>query len=70
MEFRKNLKVLSEEFQTIITNAAKKHVGKAKPGKGKVSWVTQQSVSHQVKEQCIQQQKGISWCLPRGGNGY
>ena len=40
MEFKKNLKELSEEFQTIITNAAKKHVGKTKMGKGKVSWVT------------------------------
>ena len=34
LEFRKNLIELSEEFQTIITNAAKKHVGKTKPGKG------------------------------------
>ena len=40
LEFRKNLKQLSEEFQTTIINAAKKHVGKTKPGKGKVSWVT------------------------------
>ena len=31
---------MSEEFQTIITNAAKKHIGKTKQGKGKVSWVT------------------------------
>ena len=40
LEFRKNLKELSEEFQTTIINAAKKHVGKTKQGKGKVSRVT------------------------------
>ena len=40
MEFRKNRNELSEEFQTIITSAAKKHIGKTKPGKVKVSWVT------------------------------
>ena len=45
LEFRKNLKELSEELQTIIINAAKKHVGKTKPEKGKVSWVTQQSMT-------------------------
>ena len=34
-EFRKNLKELSEEFQTIITNAAKKHLVKQNQEKGK-----------------------------------
>ena len=36
-EFKKNLKELSEVFQTIITNAAKKHVGITKPGRVKSS---------------------------------
>ena len=40
MGFRKNLKQLSEEFQKIITDAAKRHLGKTKPGKGKVSLIT------------------------------
>ena len=37
MEFRKNLIKQSEEFQTIITNAAKMHVGKTKPKKKRKS---------------------------------
>ena len=41
LELRQNLKELSEEFKNIITDAAERHVGKTKPGKGKVSWVTQ-----------------------------
>ena len=36
MEFEKKSKELSEELQNIITNDAKTHVGKTKPGKGKV----------------------------------
>ena len=32
-ELRKNIEELSEELQTTITNAAKKHVHKTKPGK-------------------------------------
>ena len=39
MEFTKNLKELLEELQTIITNVAKKYVGKTKSGTVKVSWV-------------------------------
>ena len=40
MELRQNLIELSEEFQKIITDAAKRHLGRTKPGKGKDFWVT------------------------------
>ena len=43
MEFRKNLKELSEEIQKIITDAVKRHVVKTR--KGKVFWVSQQFVT-------------------------
>ena len=44
LEFRKNFKELSEDFQTKITNSAKKH-----------------QENEQIKEECIQQQKGMVW---------
>ena len=49
LEFRKNLKEISEEFRNTTTNATKIHVGKTKQEKEKVSGAVREAIKNSNK---------------------